>query len=556
MRGVHPTPGRPAGRWRPAGLAAAAAAVLALASLVPARAAAASDLVVGAPADVVSLDPAVLTDGVSLAATQQVFETLVRFRGASLDLEPGLAAGWETSADGLVWTFHLRPGVRFHDGTALDAAAVVWNFDRWRRAGHPHHRDQTRAGRTFEYWESQFGGFDDASIVAAVEAVGPLAVRLVLRRPQAPLLANLAIPAFGIASPPAVARHGPEFGKHPVGTGPFRFVEWRAGEAVVLEANPGSWGPSPRVRRVVIRPIRDAAQRLAALRAGEIHLAEGLGPAEVAVAGGDPGLQVVFRPPNATAYLAFNHRLRELRDRRVRLAFAHAVDKRALVEALYGSAGVVATQAQPPTLWGHDPGLRDRPHDPGRARALLREAGFPAGLDRVTGEDGRPEPLVLWYPPVSRPYLPAPREVAEALAADLARAGIAARPETVDWATYLDRVRTGRLPLYLLGWIGDNGDPDNCLCYMFCTPGAPHQGFYANPPLAQLLLRGQALQGRSERAVLYRRAEAMLHEDAARLFLAHARMPVALSRRVRGYEPHPTGVESFAAVEVLPGPGR
>jgi peptide/nickel transport system substrate-binding protein len=521
----------------------------ALLALAP-GAAGAADLVVAWPAEPVSLDPAVVTDGVSLAVTQQIFETLVRFRGETTELEPGLAASWETSADGRVWTFRLRPGVRFHDGTPLDARAVVWNFDRWRRRGHPHHADQVRAGRTFEYWESQFDGFDEDSVVAAVEAAGPLTVRLTLRRPLAPLLASLAIPGFAIASPDAVARRGPESGKHPVGTGPFRLREWRAGETLVLEASPAYRGPGPHVRRVVVRAIRDPAQRLAALRAGEIHLTEGLGPAEVAAARRDPALRVVLRPPNTTGYLAFNYHVRELRDRRVRLAFAHAVDRRALVDAFYGGTGLVATQLQPPTLWGHDPDLPARPHDSDRARALLREAGFPGGLDHVTWDDGRREPLALWYPPVSRAYLPSPREIAEALAADLARAGIAARPQSVDWATYLDRVQAGRLPLYLLGWIGDNGDPDNCLCYVFCSPGAPSQGFYANRPLAELLQRARTTPGRAERAAAYRRAEAILHEDAARVFLAHARTPIAMSRRVHGYVPHPTAVESFATVEI------
>jgi peptide/nickel transport system substrate-binding protein len=528
---------------RRSGIGSALLVALALAA-GPVRA---QDLVVGWPAEPVQLDPAVVTDGVSLGLAQQVFETLVRFRGTTTDLEPGLAERWEASADGLTWTFHLRPGVRFHDGTPLDAAAVAWNFDRWRRRAHPRHADQLRAGQTFEYWESQFGGFDEASIVATAEAAGPRTLRLVLRRPQAPLLANLAIPGFGIASPRAVERWGTDFGRHPVGTGPFRFVEWRPGEAVVLEANGDYWGPRARVRRVVARPIRDGAQRLAALRSGEIHLAEGLGPAELAAVRRDPALQLVLRPANTTGYLAFNFHVRELRDPRVRRAFAHAIDRRALVEGLYAGLGLIATQFQPPSLFGHHPGLRDRPHDPARARALLAKAGFPRGLDRVTWDDGRVEPLALWYMPVSRPYFPHPREIAEALAADLARAGIVVR---LDWATYLDRVRTGRLALYMLGWIGDNGDPDNCLCYVFCVPGASQQGFYDNRRLSALLLRAQALADRAERAALYRQAEEILHAEAARLFLVHSQTPVALARGVRGYVPHPTGIESFAGIEV------
>jgi peptide/nickel transport system substrate-binding protein len=152
--------------------------------------------------------------------------------------------------------------------------------------------------------------------------------------------------------------------------------------------------------------------------------------------------------------------------------------------------------------------------------------------------------------PVSRPYFPDPKEIAEALAADLARAGVTVRLQTVDWGVYLDRVKSGRLPLYMLGWIGDNGDPDNCLCYVFCAPAAPNQGFYANPRLSALLQRAQMLTGRAERARLYRQAERMLHDDVARLFVAHSQSVLALSKRVAGYVASPTGAESFATVQV------
>lgn len=510
----------------------------------------AQTFVVGAPAEPVQLDPAVVVDSVSLGITRQLYDTLVRFEGATAAIAPGLAKRWEVSPDGRVFTFHLRPNVKFHDGTPLDAAAVVWNFERWRRSDHPQHANQVKAGQSFEYWESQFGGFDDAAVVSMVEAVDLRTVRITLRHPLAPLLANLAIPGFGIASPKAVERWGTEFGKHPVGSGAFRFVRWLPGQEVVLEANPDHWAGRPKVDRVVVRPVKDNARRLAALRAGEIHMMEGLNPDDVKAVAADPGLRLLLRPANNTGYVAFNYRVREFRERRVRLAFAHAINKQAIVDGLYGGTGLVAAQLQPPSLWGHDPGLRDYPYDPARARALLAEAGFPDGLREITWEDGRREPLALWYMPVSRPYFPNPREVAQAIAADLARAGIVVRLQTVDWAVYLDRVRLGRLPLYMLGWIGDNADPDNGLCYVFCAPGAANQGFYANEALADLLRRARALPAQAERVRLYRRAERMLHEEAARLFITHNRTPLALSRRVTGFTPSPVGAEPYNLIQL------
>jgi peptide/nickel transport system substrate-binding protein len=536
---------------RAAGMACRLAAAVALVAAAGcARPSAIPTFVFGIASEPVQLDPAVAVDAASLLVSHQIHETLVRLRPGTTEVEPGLAERWETSPDGLTWTFHLRAGVRFHDGTPLDAEAVVWNLERWMRIAHPQHADQVRAGQTFEYWESLFGGFDDASLVRQAEVAGPLRVRLLLRRRHAPLLANLAVPGLGIASPAAVVRHGIEYGKHPAGTGPFRLAGWRPRQDLTLEANPEYWGGRPRMPRVVVRPVTNSAQRLAGVISGELHAIEGLDPDAVRSARQDERVVLVMRPALSTGFLVFNFHVKELRDQRVRRAFAHAIDKRALVEALYGEIGLVATQLQPPALWGRDPTLTDYRHDPDLARALLTAAGFPGGLDAVTWTDGRREPLTLWYMPVSRPYFPVPREIAQAIGADLARAGITARLETVDWAVYLDRIRQGRLPLFMLGWIGDNGDPDNALCYVFCVSGAPAQGFYANPALSGLLRRAQALGAEPGRARLYRQAERLLYEDVARLFLVYSQTPLVLSRRVRGYVPSPTGAESWAGVEL------
>ena len=139
------------------------------------------------------------------------------------------------SKDGTVWTFTLRKGVKFHDGNPFDAAAVVWNFDRWRLSKHPQHENQTKAGQTFEYYEAQFGGFDENSLITKVEVVSPATIRITLKAPQGPFfLANLAMFVFDLVSPKAVEKWGTEFGKHPVGTGPFKFVEWKVGQEVIL----------------------------------------------------------------------------------------------------------------------------------------------------------------------------------------------------------------------------------------------------------------------------------------------------------------------------------
>src|SRR5215510_4332780 len=334
-------------------------AFLVVAALAFAAPASAQTFVFGAQGEPVQLDPAVITDGISSRITRQLYDGLVKYRGATTEVEPALAEKWEVSRDGKVWTFQIRKGVKFHDGNPLDAAAVVWNFERWWKAGHPQHDNQVKAGQTFEYWEAQFAGFDDKSIVSAVEAVGTHTVRITLKEPQAPFLANLAMFVFDIASPKAVERWGTEFGKHPVGTGAYKFVEWKPNQEVVLDANADYWGVKPKVKRLVVRNIKDNSQRLGALKAGEIHGMEGLNPDDVGVVKSDANLQLLLRPTNTTGYIAFNYKVKEFQDKRVRQAFAHAINKRAIVDALYGGTGLVASQFQPPALWGYNRELKD-----------------------------------------------------------------------------------------------------------------------------------------------------------------------------------------------------
>jgi peptide/nickel transport system substrate-binding protein len=511
-----------------------------------------STFIFGAQGEPVDLDPAIITDGISSRITTQIYEPLVKYKGATTEVVPALAEKWQVSKDGTVWTFTLRKNVKFHDGTPFNAAAVVWNFERWRFSNHPQHENQAKAGRTFEYYGAQFGGFDDKSLITKVEAVNPNTVRITLKSPQGPFLANLAMFVFYMASPTAVEKYGTAFGKNPVGTGPFKFVEWKVGQEVILEANKDYWDKAhmPKVQRVIVRNIKDNSQRLAALKAGEIHGMEGLNPDDVKVVKADPNLQIILRPTNTTGYVAFNYKVKEFQDGRVRQAFAHAINKKGIVDALYGGTGMVATQFQPPPLWGYNKELKDYEYNPERARQLLKDAGFGAGLKEITWDDGRKEPLQFWYMPVSRPYYPNPKEIAEAIAADLAKAGITVQLQTTDWTVYLDKSRKGQLSMFMLGWTGDNGDPDNFVCYFFCAIGAPRMGFYANQPLTDLLLEAQKMTDQRKRAGLYRKAEQMIHDDVARLFIAHNQPPLAFLKKVQGYVANPTNTEYFNTVQV------
>ncbi|RME43624.1 MAG: ABC transporter substrate-binding protein [Chloroflexi bacterium] len=498
----------------------------------------------GVPADPVRLDPALSLDPVSDLVSAQLYDTLVHFAPGTTRIEPALATEWSVSLDGLTWEFVLRKGVAFHDGTPLTAQAVVWNFQRWMDPNHPAHNGD------FRYWQGMFGGFvgeensDDLSsnLVASVTAPDDHTLRIVLNKPFAPLLHNLAMNAFAILNPDIVMSRGPDAygtatGPRATGTGPFRLVSWEDGQ-VTLVANPDYWAGPPALSRLIFQTIPDDSARFSALQAGEIDGMISPAVDDLARADQDPRLQVVMDPRPTTAFLNFNLDGEYLGKREVRQAIAHAINKTALVRDAFGPTWQVATQMLPPAIWGYNENIEDYPYDPGRARELLAAAGVPEQLE-----------IDLWYPDRPRPYLPNPRAAAEAIAADLEAVGMSVTLQTEHWSAYLADRSNGAFSMWLLGWTGYNGDPDSFFFYHFGLP-TPREGNYVNRDLRDLLLRGQVIVDPEMREEIYQEAAAMIHKDVPRLFLAHPQEPVLLSSQVEGFTPNPAGPEAFVNVSL------
>ncbi len=454
------------------------------------------------------------------------------------------------SDDGKVWTFALRRGVPFHDGTPFNADAVLKNFDYWKNSRNPNHILQTQTGLAFEYYEAQFGGFDGQSNVVKVEAIDATTVRLTLREPQSALLNNLAMFAFGLWSPTALDRASANACKMPVGTGAYKFVAWKPGEQVTLEAFANYWdqGNVARTQRIVIRTITDEATRLQALASGEIQGLELTDASQLVNVQADSRYKIVLRPANSTAYLAFNFKVKEFQDARVRQAFAMAMDKPTIVAKTFYGAGLVAKGFLSPAMWGYSRDFEDWKNDTVAAKKLLADAGFPNGISDLT-IDGKKVPLELVYPQVARPYLPNPKDTATAMVADWARAGINAQAQTMDWATFLERRRNGQLPLYLLGWTSDNGDPDNMLCYFFCmddkdTP-ITREGYVSDKLVSDSLKRGATMNDQAARARLYQQIEKAIHDKVLRVFIAHNQTPFVFLANIEGYVPNPMASETW-----------
>jgi len=517
----------------------------------------------GRGADSVQLDPALVTDGESFRVTGQVLDSLYAFEQGTTNPVPSLAE-CTPNEDASVWTCKLREGIKFHDGTDFNADAVIFNFERWRFTDNPYHFPS----QVFEYYEAMWGGFDDASYITEVKKIDDLTVEFDLSSPMAPFLANLAMDMFAISSPAAIQAAGEAYGTPTggcVGTGPYKFVSWQEGTEIVLVANENYWGEPAKIKNVIIRVIPDDSARFLALQAGDIDALEQAVVEDLTTAEADPTLQILTRPALNTSYLAFNFKILEFQDVRVREAVAHAIDKEGLISNFFGKYGTVATNFLPPLMLGHNPDIQDWTYDPELSKSLLAEAGFPDGLSEVTvAEDvtdadgnvlytaGQKIPLRLYYMPVTRFYFPAAKEVGEGIAANLNAAGFNAELYLEgDWPTYLGGRRNGTLMgLYLLGWGGDNGDPDNFLGYFYSSGAEPikREGWYQNADLAAILQEALSLTDPEARAALYRQAEQMLHDDVARVWLDHNNTPLILSSTVQGYIPQPVGAENFEFV--------
>ncbi|MDQ3236934.1 MAG: ABC transporter substrate-binding protein [Actinomycetota bacterium] len=515
----------------------------------------ANTFVFGRGADSISLDPINASDGESLRVTRQIFDGLLDFAPESTDVIPALATEIPEPEDGgRSYTFTLREGVTFHDGAEFNAEAVVFNFDRWRDSKNKYHTGGGGKSVNFSYYVGQFGGFDGDSIITNVEAVDEYTVRFSLKQPQGPFLKNVAMSPFGIASPKAIQNNVEGFWQNPVGSGPFKFVSWNRGSTVELESFEDWWGSDlpaseggggPEVSKVTIRAIPDNTSRVAALTGGELSAADGLTPDDVEPVE-QAGLKVEYRPPLTIGYLAMNNEKAPFDNPDVRRAIYQAIDMDAIVEAFFGNTGEIATTYMPPTVPFFNDQIERFPFDPDAARQLLADAGE---------ENLQTE---LWYMPIPRPYMPDGKGIAQAMQQDLKEIGVTAKLVTYEFGTYIERTGSGDHPMALLGWTGDNGDPDNFLNNLLGSASATETdalniAYYKNPEVDKLLQKGQSTIVESEREKAYMEAQELLVEDTPWVPIAYAKPPLGFQKNVQGYQASPTGGEAFNTVTLSGG---
>ncbi len=528
---------RPAQRQpvRP-GLAAAVVATATLAAACSDKTGVAgSRLFVGLANDAINLDPARANDNESIEVSDQIYARLVRFGAGLGEPEPDLAKGWRVSEDGMTWTFDLRPDVTFHDGTPVDAAAVVFSFERQIDPRHPFH------GPGFE-WLAAYRN------IRKVTAVGPLRVQFEIEKPYAPFLANLAMAPAAIVSPTAVRRWGGDLGKHPVGAGPFRFVEWVPGDRITLERNPTYWDSPARIQHLIFLALPEAGRRLQALESGSIDVMLHLPPDDMPFVRLHPELRFSTVTAASIAYLALNNDSPTFADVRMRRAVAHAIRREALVKLIYQGLAVPASGPLPPSLWGSRNDQVAYSYDVDRARQLLSEAGYKRNPAR---------PLKLYAPSVPRIYLPAPERFAEIIKANLAEIGIPVEIVFADITTLKRALQKGEHDMALFGWVGDNGDPDNFLYTLLdrdnaVGDGAQNIAFYRSERFHTLIMNAQRTTVRAEREHLYSEAQDVLAVDSPWVPLAHTKLAIATRATVRHLTVRPTSLPIYRLAEVAP----
>jgi peptide/nickel transport system substrate-binding protein len=512
------------------------------------------ELVFGTASDPVVLDGALVSDGESLRALDQMFEGLVTLKEGSTEVIPGLAESWEADAAGTAWTFKLRDGVKFHDGTDFNAEAVCFNFDRWYNFKGPFQLESA----TY-YWQTVFGGFSDGkkpSLYKSCEVIDDTTVRLNLTKPSASFLGALALTNFTFASPEALKKYGADKGsvdeetgfkptgtygtEHPTGTGPFKFESWTRGDRLVMVRNDDYWGDKSKIERLIFRPISDNAARLQALQNGEIQGYDLVEPQDIQTIEGDDSLQILDRPAFNVGYVTINQKVPPFDKIEVRQAVAAGLDRQAVVDNFYAGRGEVANEFMPPSLFGYADNVEKYTYDPAKAKALLKKAGVQTPLT-----------VDFWYPTdVSRPYMPDPKRNFEAFAASLNKSGFKVVPHSAPWSPdYVGRVNDGKAgALNLIGWTGDYGDPDNFIGTFFQAPSS--QWGFENEEIFNTLNKAEVETDEAKRTELYQEANREIMKFLPGVPYVHTEPALAFNSNVKGYVPSPVSLEPFANVEI------
>ena len=522
-------------------------AAIALPALMAVSAASAKTLVYCSEGSPENFYPGINTTGTSFDVTEQIYDNLVNFDRGGTKVVPGLAEKWSVSKDGLEYTFNLRHGVKwqssknFAPSRDFNADDVLFMFERQWKENDPF----------FKVTSSNHSYFNDMgmpTLLKSVDKVDAYTVKITLNAPEAPFLANLAMQFAGIQSKEyaiAMLKVGtPEkVDQDPIGTGPFQLVQYQKDAIIRFKAFPQYWAGKAKIDDLIFAITPDASVRWAKLQKGECHVMPYPNPADLDSMRHDSHVVVLEQAGLNIGYLAYNTTKKPFDDVRVRRALNMAIDKKAIVSAVYLSTGIAATNPIPPGQWSYNKAIKDDAFNPTEAKKLLSAAGYPNGFSTD-----------LWAMPVQRPYNPNARRIAELMQADLLKIGVKAEIKSFEGGEYRKRMQNGEHQMGMMGWVGDNGDPDNFLNTLLGCASAKSNGSnvakFCYKPFDDLVLKAKTVTNPTERTKLYEKAQVIFKEQAPWFTIAHAVQAMPVRKEVLDYKLSPFGKHSFYGVDI------
>jgi dipeptide transport system substrate-binding protein len=489
-------------------------------------------------------DPALYTAGTTFdASSHPIYNRLVEFKVGTTEVIPGLAESYSVSEDGKTVTFNLRKGVKFHSANGFaptrdfNADDVIFTFDRQMNAENPYH---SVSGGTWEY----FSGMSMPDLISSIEKTDDYTVVFNLTRPEAPIIANMAMDFASIVSKEyadaMLAAGTPEMlNQAPVGTGPFKFQAYQKDAVIRYVRNDEYWGDKAKVEALIFAITPDASVRYQKIQAGECHVMAYPNPADISAMQADAGTVVLEQEGLNVGYLAYNTTQAPYDNPKVRKALNMAIDKQAIIDVVFQGSGQIAKNPIPPTMWSYNNAIQDDAYDPEAAKAMLEAEGV-SGLD-----------MKIWAMPVQRPYNPNARRMAELMQADFAKVGVNVEIVSYEWGEYLSRSKAkDRDGAVLLGWTGDNGDPDNFLAVLLGCDGveASNRAQWCHQPFEDLVQKAKITSDVAERTRLYEEAQVVFKDQAPWATIAHSVVYMVTRPEVDGYVVHPLGGHIFNQV--------